>query len=395
MEPKPKLNKLKRLNRLKKLGVLKLLVLVGARPNFIKIAPLFWELKNHPEMKPVLVHTGQHYDFEMSQAFFRDLDIPKPDYNLGIGSGTHGAQTGLTMIEFEKIVVKEKPDVVIVVGDVNSTLAGALVAKKLHIPVAHIEAGLRSFDMDMPEEVNRVLTDHISDYLFCPTKIAVSNLKKEGIVKNVFNTGDIMYDILKMKEKELKLDILEKLSVKPKEYLLLTIHRVSNSDNPENLKKIIGAILKIREKVVFPVHPRTKARLIKIIKLLKPFKKLNESDSLKKLNMLNGLTNILFIDPVGYMEMLALEKNAKKILTDSGGVQKEAFWLEVPCVTLRETTEWTETLAGGWNVLAGTNENVVMRAMRRPFPRARQVNYYGNGHASGKIIHALLPRTLQ
>ncbi|HOX29977.1 MAG TPA: UDP-N-acetylglucosamine 2-epimerase (non-hydrolyzing) [Candidatus Paceibacterota bacterium] len=392
MEPKPKLNKLKRLNKLKKLDGLKPLVLVGARPNFIKIAPLFWELKNHPGIKPVLVHTGQHYDFEMSQAFFHDLDIPKPDYNLGIGSGTHGAQTGLTMIEFEKIVAKEAPNVVIVVGDVNSTLAGALVAKKMHIAVAHIEAGLRSFDMDMPEEVNRVLTDHISDYLFCPTKTAVSNLKKEGIVKNVFNVGDIMYDILKIKEKELKPDILGKLSVKSKEYLLLTIHRASNADNPENLKKIIGAVLKIKEKVVFPVHPRTRVQIVKLVKFFKPFKKLktlNELNELNQLSTLNGLTNILFTEPVGYMEMLALEKNAKRILTDSGGVQKEAFWLKVPCITLRDETEWVETLSGGWNVLAGTDEKKTIQALNRSFPRGKQGFYYGDGHTAGKIIRAL------
>lgn len=384
MEPKPKLNKLNQL------APLKLLVLVGARPNFIKVAPLFWELRNHSEIKSVLVHTGQHYDFEMSQAFFQDLDIPIPDYNLGIGSGKHGAQTGLTMIEFEKIVAKEKPDIVIVVGDVNSTLAGALVAKKLHIPVAHIEAGLRSFDMDMPEEVNRVLTDHISDYLFCPTKTAVSNLKKEGIVKNVFNVGDIMYDILKIKEKELKPDILEKFSVKPKEYLLLTIHRASNTDNPENLKKIIGAILKIKEKVVFPVHPRTKIQLIKIIKSLKPFKQLNE---LNQLNKLNGLTNILFIDPVGYMNMLTLEKNAKKILTDSGGVQKEAFWLKVPCITLRDETEWVETVKNGWNKLVGVDEDKIIRFVRSFNSGRGRLSYYGNGCAAKKISQIIKIRT--
>ncbi len=389
METKPK--------KPSQLNPLKLLVLVGARPNFIKVAPLFWELRNHPEIKPVLVHTGQHYDFEMSQAFFQDLDIPKPEYNLGIGSGSHSTQTGLTMIEFEKIVTKEVPDIVIVVGDVNSTLAGALVAKKLHVPVAHIEAGLRSYDMNMPEEVNRVLTDHISDYLFCPTKTAVSNLKKEGIVKNVFNVGDTMYDILKIKEKNLKTEILDKLGVKPKEYLLLTIHRASNTDDLENLKKIIEAILKIKEKVIFPVHPRTKTQLIKIIKSFKPFKQLNKSDLLNKpnqLNMLNGPTNMLFIKPVGYMDMLALEKNAKKILTDSGGVQKEAYWLTIPCLTLRKTTEWTETLVEGWNVLVGTDSEAITLAINLAYPRSRQKSYYGNGHAAKKIVGFLLNKRL-
>ena len=319
------------------------------------------------------MHTGQHYDYEMSQIFFQDLKIPKPDYNLGVGSGSHAWQTAKVMERLEPVILKEKPNLVIVVGDVNSTLAGALTAVKLHIPVAHIEAGLRSFDISMPEEINRRLTDHISDFLFCPTRTAVENLKKEGITKGVYNTGDIMYDtfknqILKIKNKKYKSKILKQLNLKPKQYLLLTFHRPSNVDNLENLKKILEAIQESGEKVIFPVHPRTKRQL-------------------RKLEIRNLKLEI--ISPVGYLDMLTLEKNAKKICTDSGGVQKEAYWLKVPCITLRKETEWAETVKGGWNILAGTNKRKIIEDIKNFNPKNKQRKYFGDGKTSNKIVQKI------
>jgi len=353
---------------------IKIMVVVGARPNFIKIAPLFWEFRKRPEFAPILIHTGQHYDYEMSRIFFKDLDIPAPDINLGIGSGTHAWQTGQSMIGLEKIMAEKKPGAVAVIGDVNATLAGSLAAAKLHIPVAHIEAGLRSFNKSMPEEINRVLTDHISDFLFCPTRNAIANLKREGIIKGVFNTGDIMLDVLNAKLKKCHPAILEKLGIEPKKYLLLTVHRAGNVDNAENFKKIIDAVSCIGEKVVFPTHPRTMAQL----------------NNLDLKNFFAPQGNVIGIDPVGYMEMLSLEKNAKMILTDSGGVQKEAFWLKIPCVTLRNETEWVETVAIGANVLVGTDKEKIIRlAHHFVFPKTEK-NYYGIGVAARKIADKLL-----
>ena len=351
---------------------LKFLIVVGARPNFIKIAPLFEEFKNYKNIKPVLVHTGQHYDYEMSQIFFQDLDIPKPDYNLGVGSGSHAYQTAEAMKRLEPALLKEKPDLVIVVGDVNSTLAGALAAVKLHIPVAHIEAGLRSFDMSIPEEINRVLTDHISDFLFCPTKTAVKNLKKEGITKGVYFTGDIMYDAFleNIKIAQEKSKILQKLKLKPKTYLLLTLHRPFNVDNLDNLKKILKAVGESGEKIIFPVHPRTKKQLKKL-KIYKP-------------------KNLKIIDPVGYMDILFLEKNAEKILTDSGGIQKEAYWLKVPCITLRKKTEWVETVKDGWNILVGRDKNKIQKAIKFFNPRKKQHKYFGDGKTAKRIVKILM-----
>lgn len=347
----------------------KFFIVVGARPNFIKIAPLFDEFKKYKEIKPILVHTGQHYDFEMSQIFFQELKIPKPNYNLEVKAGLHSKQTGKTMIELEKVCLKERPNLVIVVGDVNASLAGALVAVKLHIPVAHIEAGLRSYDMSMPEEVNRHLTDHVSDILFCPTDTAVQNLKKEGITKGVYNVGDLMYDIfLKSRVKTQKSKILQKLNLKPKDYILLTVHRASNTDNLENLKNILQAIIDSGEKVVFPVHPRTKKQL-------------------QKLKIRN--LKLKIISPVGYLDMLILEKNAKKILTDSGGVQKEAYFVQVPCITLRDRTEWVETVKSGWNVLVDANQTNILRAIQFFCPRKAQKKYFGQGLVTQKIVKIL------
>jgi len=312
---------------------MKIVSIVGARPQFIKCAPLSRELRKvHHE---ILVHTGQHYDHDMSDIFFEELNIPKPDYNLGIGSGSHGEQTGKMLTEIEKVLLKEKPDLVLVYGDTNSTLAGALAAVKLHIRVAHVEAGLRSFDRNMPEEINRVLTDHISDILFCPTQTAVDNLSKEGITQGVHLVGDVMLDALEYNKTvaEKKSKILEVLGLKKDKYLVITIHRPSNTDSRENLNNIIKALREIGEAVVFPVHPRTK-------KFLQEYG-------------LDFPANVRLMDPLGYLDMLKLMAGARKILTDSGGIQKEAYMLGVPCVTLRENTEWVETLEGGWNVLVG------------------------------------------
>ena len=350
---------------------MKIVSIVGARPQFIKVKPLTEAFRNCRSIKHILVHTGQHYDYNMSEVFFRDLRIPRPKYHLGVGSGTHGFQTGEMLKCCEKVLAEERPDWVIVYGDTNSTLAGALAAAKLDIRVAHVEAGLRSYRKDMPEEINRVLTDHLSTLLFCPTRDAVSNLRKEGLVKGVYEVGDVMYDIfLKIKAMAKKSRILDRLGLKPGEYLLLTIHRKENTDNAGNLAVILSTLIKTREKVVFPVHPRTAAVL-------------------KKLKGL-ALGPWTMIDPVSYLDMFVLESNAKKVVTDSGGVQKEAFWLRVPCVTLREETEWNETLANGWNRLAGAKDpGKIYKAVMDTRAPGRHPDFFGNGLSAAKILSVL------
>jgi len=356
----------------------KILIMVGARPNFIKVAPLierldqFNELNRSHKLDYKLIHTGQHYDYEMSQIFFQDLKIPKPDRNLEVGSGLHGEQTGEIMIKFEKVCIKEKPDVVIVVGDVNSTLAGALVAAKLHIPLAHIEAGLRSFDMSMPEEINRQLTDCVSNFLFCPTKTAVDNLRREGIKQGIYNVGDIMYDtFLKgIKIAQEKSKILKKLGLKPRDYYLATVHRAENTDQKDRLKKIVNAFCEIKN-LIFPCHPRTG----KYLKQYRLWKKLTQK--------------IKIINPVSYIDMLWIEKNAKKILTDSGGVQKEAYFSKVPCITLRDKTEWVETVRDGWNILVDANRGKILNAIQSFQPKTPQHKYFGSGNTARKIVEVL------
>jgi UDP-N-acetylglucosamine 2-epimerase len=346
---------------------MKIISVIGARPQFIKCAPVSKELrKNNRE---ILIHTGQHYDYEMSKLFFDQLKITEPDYNLGIGSLSHGEQTGKMLIELEKIFLKEKPDLVIIYGDTNSTLAGALASVKLGIPTGHIEAGLRSFDRQMPEEINRVIADHISNFLFVPTKTAVNNLKNEGIFRQVFLVGDVMYDVLKQNMKVAKKSsILKNLDVQPKEYFLTTIHRPSNTDNIHNLSTFLDIFSSIDEKIVFPIHPRTK-NLIKKHGLEKKI-----------------ANNILITKPVSYFDFICLESNAKKILTDSGGVQKEAYMLKVPCITLRENTEWIETVKDGWNILVGAQKKKIIDAINNFQPHKNQKKYFGNGDASRKIV---------
>ena len=345
---------------------MKIASIVGARPNFIKCAPLSKEIRK--EFNEVIIHTGQHYDYEMNKVFFDELKIPEPDYHLGVGSGTHGEQTGEMLKRTEEVLIKEKPDLVLVFGDTNSTLAGALAASKLHIKVAHVEAGLRSYDKRMPEEINRVLTDHCSDLLFCPTETAVRNLKGEGVTNGVYLTGDVMVDALKenIEIAERKSKILDELDLKPKEYCLATVHRAENTDDFERLKNIVDAFYEIGN-LVFPCHPRTE-------KFLKNF------------GLWNGLIkNVKVIKPVGYLDMLMFEKNARKILTDSGGIQKEAYIFKVPCITLRENTEWVETVEDGWNVLVGADKDKIIKMANEFEPKGEQRDVFGKGDASEKI----------
>lgn len=348
---------------------MKILTVIGARPQFIKAAAVSNKLrKNHEE---VLVHTGQHYDNNMSDIFFDELGIPKPNYNLNIGSGNHGYQTGKMLMELESLYLKEKPDLVLVYGDTNSTLAGALAASKLLIPIAHIEAGLRSFNMKMPEEQNRVLTDHISKYLFAPTDTAIKNLKNENITENVFNTGDVMFDAIKLfKEKALEAStVLIDNNISPNEYILSTIHRAENTNDINRLKNIINALNECEKNIVLPLHPRTH-------KFIKDY----------------GLTinnNIKIIAPVGYLDMINLENNSQKIVTDSGGVQKEAYFLQKPCITMRDETEWIETVENGWNTIVGSNKEKILDAIINFNPKGEQKMVFGHGNAADIISEKL------
>jgi UDP-N-acetylglucosamine 2-epimerase len=345
---------------------MKILSIVGARPQFIKEYVVSKTITKFCDY--ILVHTGQHYDFEMSQIFFDQLNISEPDYNLGLKSDLHGEQTGKMLIKIEIILKNEKPDLVLVYGDTNSTLAGALASAKLLIPIGHVEAGLRSFDKMMPEEINRILTDHCSQLLFAPTKTALKILRTEGVTRGVHLTGDVMYDALLDNLKIAKKSkILQTLNITPKEYFLTTIHRPSNTDNINNLSNILDVLSGIDETVIFPIHPRTK--------------KFIENYGLKQ----KIGKNIVMLNPVGYFDFIWLEKNAKKILTDSGGIQKEAYLHKVPCITLRDTTEWTETIEDKWNILTGAEKEKILDAIKNFQPKLKQRNLFGDGHASEKI----------
>lgn len=349
---------------------MKIATVVGARPQFVKAAPVSAVLrKTHDEY---LIHTGQHYDRNMSQIFFDELGIPRPDINLELGSASHAEQTGKMMIGIEKILLDIKPDLLLVYGDTNSTLAGAIAATKLCIPVAHIEAGLRSFNRKMPEEVNRVLTDKISGLLFCPTDTAVKNLAAEGVTAGVYQVGDVMYDAALQfgKIAEEKSKILDELKLQPKEFILATAHRPSSTDRKENLQSIIEAFTESGKKIVFPMHPRTRGFL--------------EKHNL--MEKVESCPSILNIAPVSYLDMLVLEKNAAKILTDSGGVQKEAYFYQVPCVTMREDTEWVETVDDGWNILVGTDKDNILDGILNFEPSTAQRSLFGDGKASEKIV---------
>jgi UDP-N-acetylglucosamine 2-epimerase (non-hydrolysing) len=310
----------------------------------------------------------------MSDVFFEELNIPKPDYNLGIGSASHGEQTGRMLVEIERLLISEEPDLVFVYGDTNSTIAGSLAASKLHIPVAHVEAGLRSFDRTMPEEINRVLTDHTSNILFCPTKTAVRNLANEGVIDGVYNVGDVMMDALQynLKIAEEKSMILEDLNLNSNDFIVATVHRASNTDNIDNLVSIVKAFCSVDFNIVFPVHPRTE----KYLKQYSLWDKLCE--------------HVKVISPVGYLDMLKLMSNSKKILTDSGGVQKEAYMLGIPCITMRENTEWVETVNDGWNVLVGSDCGMITAAIDRFEGTNVKGNVFGSGNACEKIRNLLV-----
>jgi UDP-GlcNAc3NAcA epimerase len=352
--------------------MIKVCSIVGARPQFIKAAVVSRALR--AVAREVLVHTGQHYDEGMSAVFFEQLDIPAPDYNLGVGSSSHGVQTGRMLEQIEAVLEKEQPDRVLVFGDTNSTLAGALAGAKLKIPVAHVEAGLRSFNRAMPEEINRVLTDHLSDLLFCPSQTAVKNLAKEGITAGVHLVGDVMAEALRfgVERARERSTALQNLGLANKGYLLVTIHRAENTDNQARLRSILAGLAGIKETIIFPVHPRTQAALEKFAWPPPP--------------------HIRLIPPAAYLDMCALEANARVILTDSGGVQKEAYWLGVPCITLRDETEWVETVETGWNQLVGTDGERIRRAVEQGRTPKERPALYTAGNAA-QTIAALLAST--
>jgi len=346
----------------------KVLTVVGARPQFIKAAPVSRVLrKTHEEF---LLHTGQHYDDAMSDLFFRQLDIPAPDRNLEVGSGPHGAQTGAMLAGIESVAIEQRPDWVLVYGDTNSTLAGALAGAKLHIPVAHVEAGLRSHDRRMPEETNRVVADHVSSLLLCPTQTAVANLAREGVTEGVEMTGDVMHDafLQNIEVAERSCRILDDLRLTAGGYALLTIHRAENTEQPERLKAILEGVAASGMLAILPIHPRTRGVIGDVAE------------------------NVRIVDPVGYLEMLVLEKSAEVIVTDSGGVQKEAYFAGRPCVTVRDTTEWTETVDAGWNVLVGSDSRAIASAMREFRPASARPPLFGDGHAAERVVEALSAR---
>lgn len=357
---------------------MKVLTVVGARPQFIKAAVVSRALRGAPGTVEVLAHTGQHYDERMSQVFFDELDIPAPDYNLGIGSGPHGAQTGRMLEELERVMLAERPDWVLVYGDTNSTLAGALAAAKLHLPVAHVEAGLRSFNRSMPEEINRVLADHLAGLLFAPTDAAVRNLAREGIEgERVLKTGDVMYDaaLYYAAKAERSSDVLARLGLAPGAYILATIHRAENTDDPARLERIVRALAELAadETVVLPLHPRTRG-------------------AVERLGLLAQLEKSAgIVEPLGYLDMTMMEKHARAIVTDSGGVQKEAYFHRVPCVTLRDETEWVELVETGWNRLCpplpGADIAAAVRAAAGSQGSAQEL--YGSGSAADEIAAAL------
>ena len=353
---------------------MRILTVLGARPQFIKAAPVCKALRvaGHTE---ILLHTGQHYDSVLSEVFFEELGLAPPDLNLGVGSGPHGWQTARMLEGIEKAITKHRPDAVLVYGDTNSTLAGALAAAKPPVPLAHVEAGLRSFNREMPEETNRVLTDHCADLLFCPSAHGADNLRREGITEGVHVVGDTMLDTLLLfrPKAEKKSTVLRDLDLTSGAYLLATLHRSYTVDRPAKLRAVLETFLAIDEPIVVPLHPRTRARM-------------NEFDDMPPL----GGTNVRVIEPVGFLDMLALEGNARLILTDSGGVQKEAFFLGVPCITLRAETEWVETVESGWNVLAGTTRDGIVGALRDARrPREAPPPVYGEGHAAERIVAVL------
>jgi len=359
---------------------MKIACIAGARPNFMKIAPILEEIRKYPNLEPILVHTGQHYDYEMSQVFFDELDIPKPDVYLEVGSGSHAVQTAKIMMTFEESVIQHKPDLILVVGDVNSTMACAIVGAKLCIPVAHVEAGIRSFDRTMPEEINRILTDVISDYLFTPMEDANENLRKEGIpAEKVFLVGDVMIDtLLKYREKASSTGILNKLELEKNSYALMTLHRPSNVDIRSNLVGILDALDEIQGKIkiVLSLHPRTKARI-------------------KEFGLearVSAMKNLVTTEPLGYLEFMGLMINAKFVLSDSGGMQTESTVLNIPCLTMRENTERPETIREGTNILVGNDtQRIIEESMKIMNGNGKTGSYpiIWDGHVAKRIAEIL------
>lgn len=359
--------------------MIKILTIVGARPQFIKAAMVSREIQKINKLKEVIIHTGQHFDLNMSEIFFEEMQIPVPDYKLNINSLSHGAMTGRMIEGIEKIIQEELPNAVMIYGDTNSTIAGALAAKKLNVDVIHVEAGLRSNNMKMPEEINRILTDRISDILFCPTDLAMMNLKKEGFDNfncKIIKNGDVMFDaaLFYSKQSEIKSGIIERLKLENENFVLATFHRQENTDVSGNLKEIIDALNSIhsKTKVVVPMHPRTKKQIIK--------------------SRLKPLFDI--IEPVGYYDMIELLKHCKMVMTDSGGLQKEAFFFKKYCVTMREQTEWVELVKNGYNILSGSNKNQIITAFEDFSSKKSDfnMNFYGDGHASEIIVKEILEK---
>jgi len=349
--------------------MMKILSIVGARPEFIQAMTVSNAIgADHQE---ILVHTGQHYDYQMSQLFFDELDIPTPHYNLGAGSGSQARQTAEIMVGLEEFILKEKPDFMLVRGDTNSSLAAALVASKLSIPFAHIEAGERSFNRSMPEEINRILVDRMANIHFCVSHTAQDHLLAEGIIESVHWVGDVMLDALiyAHPKAKAKSTILERLQIKPKNYSLITIHRAANTDDPKRLTQIFDALNSISETIIFPLHPRTK-------------KAINQ-------NNIRPKEHIQMIEPVGYLDMLILEENSRLIATDSGGVQREAYYLSIPCLTLRDETEWTGTIECGWNKLVGADKNIILNHWFNFSPHTEHPPIYGDGNAAIRIAEII------
>ncbi|MFS0786523.1 UDP-N-acetylglucosamine 2-epimerase (non-hydrolyzing) [Shouchella sp. 1P09AA] len=354
---------------------MKIVTIIGARPQFIKACMVSRRLSQDSSIKEVLVHTGQHYNANMSDVFFEQLNIPKPNYHLGIGSGSHGEQTGKMLIEIEQVLLNEKPDAVMVYGDTNSTIAGSLAASKLHIPIIHVESGLRSFNRNMPEEINRIVTDHLSSLLFCPSQSSVKQLAYEGITKGVHATGDIMYDAVLYYQDKAKSHstILDQLKLSPKDYYVATIHRAENTDSPDRLQAIMKGFTHLDKTVILPLHPRTK-------------KQLENGQGLKELDG----KSLLFIDPLDYFDMLALMSQAQTILTDSGGVQKEAYMLGIPCITLRDETEWIETVDAKWNQLVDANDSAaIIKAVQTAYKPSNYPALFGDGQSAEHIYQII------
>lgn len=358
---------------------MKIATILGARPQFIKAALLSQELrKNHEEL---IIHTGQHYDVQLSDIFFEEMSIPFPDYNLEVGSGSHAYQTAQIMIKLEKLLIAEEPDLVLLYGDTNSTLAGALTASKLQIPIAHVEAGPRMYDKSVPEEVNRIVTDHLSEILFAPTQKSLENLQNEGLNEGIYLTGDIMFDNYRYFSNlaNRKSNILKKLNLAGEKYILATVHRARNTDSNENLKAICDSFKIIAENLtlVLPLHPRTETYL-------------------KKYDLYDDLDvepNIKMVRPLSYFDMLILTKNAHRIVTDSGGLQKEAYFAKVPCITLDSSTGWSETVEDGWNILADDGRifdgKHIADLVAGFQPVNKQNNSFGDGNSRKKMLEVL------